>query len=325
MSAPGSVASSIAAAVAVAVLAACNPFGLPATRALENGVAGMLTSAKSFEIAGTYTSAGTAWTIDLQVTRPSSRHVVVSSATEKVEAIIVGPQAYFRGQEFLAKHLGSDALSQSLAMAAGNAWWKDSVSLVPALSDLTEGDLFRTAFLGSVVTQRTDDQNVGGADAVELSGTRADVFIATTAPYRLLRIHLKKGVTVDSIQDADLRYSNVDRDFGITAPADVIDFANLSTLPPVYTVVSVDASACGSRCVVAAKLKNIGGISGARAPSTVTFTMVDAVSKQTLGTCQATVQPDVGYNSTTTVSCTIAAQATNAAVVTASADNPGRG
>ena len=87
---------------AVAVLAACNPFGLPATRALENGVAGMLTSAKSFEIAGTYTSAGTAWTIDLQVTRPSSRHVVVSSATEKVEAIIVGPQAYFRGQEFLA-------------------------------------------------------------------------------------------------------------------------------------------------------------------------------------------------------------------------------
>jgi hypothetical protein len=37
------------------------------------------------------------------------------------------------------------------------------------------------------------------------------------------------------------------------------------------------------------------------------------------------VQPDVGYNSTTTVSCTVSAQAVNAAVITATADNPGRG
>jgi hypothetical protein len=43
-----------------------------------------------------------------------------------------------------------------------------------------------------------------------------------------------------------------------------------------------------------------------------------------LGSCQAQVQPDVGYNATTTVSCTIdGVQAQNAAVVTASATNPG--
>jgi hypothetical protein len=72
-------------------------------------------------------------------------------------------------------------------------------------------------------------------------------------------------------------------------------------------------------------LKNLGGASGAVGPSTVTFAMTDPASKQTLGTCQAKVQPDVGYNSTTTVSCIVGAQAVNAAVVTAMTDNPGRG
>jgi len=180
-------------------------------------------------------------------------------------------------------------------------------------------------FLGSAATQRTDHQPVGGLDAVELSGARADVFIASASPYQLLRVHLKKGVVVDGISDADLKYSNVDHDFKISAPTDVIDFGNLSTLPPIYTVISVDTSGCGSPCVVSAKLKNLGGMTGASAPSTITFAMNDAANGQALGSCQARVQPDVGYNATTTVSCTIAGQATNAAVVTATADNPGRG
>jgi predicted secreted Zn-dependent protease len=46
-----------------------------------------------------------------------------------------------------------------------------------------------------------------------------------------------------------------------------------------------------------------------------------------LGRCQADVTPDVGYNDTTTVSCTITNVSVtfNAAIVTASVDNPGRG
>jgi hypothetical protein len=36
------------------------------------------------------------------------------------------------------------------------------------------------------------------------------------------------------------------------------------------------------------------------------------------------VQPDVGYNATTAVSCTLNVQPVNGAVVTASVDNPGR-
>jgi hypothetical protein len=113
---------------------------------------------------------------------------------------------------------------------------------------------------------------------------------------------------------------------GIAAPSDVIDFSNLSTLPPVYTVVSVDTSGCAAPCSVAALLKNLGGLSAAQAPSTVTFTMTDPATGKTVGSCQAQVRPDVGYNSTTTVACSISVNGAqvNAAVVTAVADNPGR-
>jgi len=154
------------------------------------------------------------------------------------------------------------------------------------------------------------------------------VFITAQAPYRVLRVRLKHGVVVDGIRDADLRFVNYNQDFGISAPADVIDFSNLTTLPPIYTVVSVDTSGCGASCVVSALLKNLGGLLHAQAPSTITFTMADTASRQVLGKCQTQVVPDVGYNATTTVTCTIdnvTAQQSNAATVTATPDNPGRG
>jgi hypothetical protein len=309
----------------VAVLAACDPFGLPSTRALETGAASMFTSSLSYEMKGTYTSAGTQWTVDMQFTQPNTRHITVASATEQVEAIFIEGNAYFRGQAFLAKHLGSDPLSQSVARVAGNAWWKDVVvGLVPTFQELTSENAFRTSFLGPAVDRRIDHQQVDGVDAVELSGRRADVYIQSASPYRLLRIRLREGVVVDGVAQADLRFTNVDRDFAITAPTDVINFSNLSTLPPIYRVSSIDTSSCGSPCVVSARLKNLGGIVGAKAHSTVTFTMSDPISKQAAGTCTATVEADVGYNSSTSVSCTINARPVNGAVVTATVDNPGR-
>jgi hypothetical protein len=92
-------------------------------------------------------------------------------------------------------------------------------------------------------------------------------------------------------------------------------------------VLSVDASGCQSPCVVSAVLKNLGGTAPAAARSTVTFTVTDSVSKRVLGKCSIQVATDVGYNATTTVTCTFAnldVQQANAATVTAAADNPGR-
>lgn len=312
-------------------MAACDPtFGLdqPATRALESGASQALSAARSFEITGSYTDSSTRWSIDMQITRPLTERVVVSDGSQKVEAIVLGTDAYFRGQTFLAKHMGADPLSANLVRAAGNSWWKGSAGFVPRLADLTDGATFRATFLGSAVTSRTDHVSVGGIDAVDLAGPRAEVFIAAAPPHQLLRVHMRNGVTIDQVGDGDLRYTNYDRDFHINAPTDVIDFSNLSTLPPIYTVVSVDASACGSPCTVSALLKNLGGMTGAVAPSTVTFTMTNAATREAIGSCRAPVQPDVGYNASTTVSCTIgglSGQQENAAIVAATADNPGRG
>ncbi|HZK72550.1 MAG TPA: hypothetical protein VFD88_00930 [Clostridia bacterium] len=318
----------VAGAAILAAFSACDlPFGLgtPTTRALESGATGTLSTATSLEIKGSYTEGGNLWSIDMQIVRAGSEHVTVSGATLTVEAIVLGKEAYFRGQAFLSQHMGADVLSRNLVKAAGNAWWKGSAGDAPQMPDLTDASAFTATFLGPSVTQRTDHVSVDGVDAVDMSGPRAEVFIAAAPPYQLLRLHLKAGVTVDGIANGDLRFGSFNRDFGIVAPSDVIDFSNLSTLPPIYTVVSVDASKCVSPCVVSALVKNLGGKSGALAPSTITFTMTSAVSRSVVGSCQRQVVPDVGYNNTATVSCTIAlgAQQGNAAIVTASAENPG--
>jgi len=313
---------------ALLMLAACDlPFGLglPTIRALNSGAAGSLDAARSLRITGSYTESDNLWTIDLELVRPRTEHVLLSAPN--LEAIITDQGSYFRGQQFLASHMGADPFSQSLVKAAGDAWWTGLPTQAPAsLTDFTQGSGLQSTFLGTEVTSRTDHVSVGHLPAIELSGPRADVFLAEAPPYRVLRVHMRSGAVVDGISGADFLYSDFGRDFAIVAPAGALDFADLSTLPPVYTVVSVDTSGCLSPCVVAASLKNLGGRSAARAPSTVAFTMTDPQTNAVLGTCSDTVQPDVGHSATTTVSCTITGVnglESNAAVVTAAATNPG--
>lgn len=318
------------AALVVAALSGCDlpaGLGLPTTRSLETGAATTLRDASSVEITGSYIEGTTRWTIDLQAQRVSGEHILVNGSGVNLEAIVIGRDAYFRGQQFLSAHMGADPLSRGFVSAAGNGWWKGSVTQVPQLPDLTDGSLLRSMFLGQAATQRIDHVSVGGVDAVDLSGPRADVFIAAQAPYQVLRVHFKHGVTVDGIRDADLQYGHYNRDFRISPPPSVIDFSNLSALPPTYTVLSVDTSGCGSPCTVSALLKNLGGLTGAKAPSIVTFTMTDVASQHAVATCQTEVVPDVGFNATTTVRCTfgdLGSQPSNAFSVTAVADNSGR-
>lgn len=309
---------------AILALAACDPFGLPATRALEDGAAGMISQGNSFEMTGQYSAGANRWDIRLQVGADRARHLSVSTNGKTLEAISVGSDTYYRGEQFLAAQLSGNPLGTSLARAAGNAWWKGAPGQAPSLPDFTDGPTFRSTFLGSAATERTDDPP-GFPRAVQLSGSRADVYIGTAPPYRLLRVALKKGVVVDGISDAVLDYGRAGTDFHIVTPTDLIDFSNLSTLPPIYTVLSVDTSRCGSPCVVSATVKNLGGTARAQKPSQVEFRMGSAVASSVrLGGCVASIQPDVGYNSTTTVSCTIDAPAQNAAWITATPENSSR-
>ncbi len=317
-----------AAVVLSGALAACDlPFGLglPSTRALEAGARASLATSR-FEIVGTYTESGQTVSIDVQLQRPDREHVVVNGPDLKLEAIVLGDQAYFRGQAFLAAHMSKDPLSQNLVKAAGDAWWKGAAGLVPALPELTQPDAFQRTFLGPAVSDRNDHVNVDGVDAVDLSGARADVYISLAPPYPLLGVRFLGRTSIDGLASATLAYGGYGKDFGITAPTDVIDFSNLSTLPPIYQVVSIDTSRCSNPCVLSALLKNLGGLSGAKAHATVTFTMTATATGALIGSCQAQVVTDVGYNSTTTVSCTISnlSGSANAAIVSATADNPGR-
>ena len=333
---------------AVLALSGCEVLGLgtPSTRALESGVEAASLKG-TFEVSGFYTQtqapappplvsgarfvpppAGARWSMDLQLNRgAASKHFLLSSGSTKLEAIVLANGAFFRGQEFLSSFLSGDPATADLVKAAGNGWWKGPAGLVPQLPDLTDGTQFRVAFLGSAVRSRTDHVQVDGVDTVELSGPRADVYINSSAPYQLVRVVIPARVTVDGIGQSDLHYSNYGKDFGIAPPVGVIDFSNLSTLPPIYTVVSVNTSRCTSPCVVSALLKNLGGPTGAKAPSTVTFTLKDSATGAVAGSCTVSVTPDVGYTQTTTVSCSIplAGSPPNAAIVTATADNPGRG
>ena len=318
-------------AVALIALAACDlPFALgqPTIRALNSGAGDSLDAAGSFRISGSYTESSTSWKIDLELARPNTEHVLLTSNNVSLEAIITDHGSYFRGRQFLAGNLGSDPASQSLLQAAGDAWWTGLVAPGPVFPDFTKGGGFRATFLGTALTSRTDHVSVGGVPAVELSGPRGNVYLGEAPPYRVLRVHMYPGAVVDGITAADFMYSDYGRDFAIAAPSGALDFADQSTLPPIYTVASVDTSACASPCLVGALLKNLGGKAGARGPSSVTFTMTDPQTNGVLGTCKVAVQPDVGHSVTTTVSCTISGvngAGHNAAVVTAAADNSGLG
>ena len=321
-------AAAAAAATVMGVVPACEPLGLglPTTLDLEKGVSDELDTAKSFELSGSYVVSGVPWSVDLQLVRPQTEHVLVSQGTTQLEAVVIGSKAYFRGRSFLSQHLGTASAARTVVDAAGSAWWIGTASDLPDLSDFTSGTRLRADFLGPVATQRLDHVSVDGVDAAVFVGPRADVYISEAAPHQLVRLHIKRGAVVDGIAAGDMHYSNYDHDFGIVAPRDVIDFSNLSTLPPEYTVESVDTSGCGSPCQVSAVVKNLGGRQGGRAPSTVTFSLADSASTNVLGTCTTQVQPDVDYNSTTTVSCAISVTGSisNAAIVTATPYNPGR-
>jgi hypothetical protein len=319
------------AVVAVLSLAACEvPLGLDqaSTPELENGAIAAVASARSLEIAGPYTESGEPWKIDLQVSRPSSKRMVLESKSFRLEAIVIGGTAYFRSPELMAARLAAGQTTPGAAVAVGQGWWRGAMAAgpPPALADFTDSSKLKTTFLNSALVARHDHVAMAGADTAELSGPLADVYIREAAPHDLIRLHMKSSTTVDGIAKADFLFSHYGADFGIVAPAEVVDFADLSTLPPNYTVLSVDGSGCGSPCQVNASVKNLGGRTGAKARSTVTFEMTEVLSGKVLGKCTGTIAPDVDFNVTTTVSCIIdgvVSVPAGGAKVTATPTNPG--
>src|SRR5438270_1964882 len=319
----------LAAAAMTLLVAGCDlPLGLgfATTRELEDAALGRLASARSFEVSGSYFELGEHWVIDVQVARPHAKHVLVERNGVRLEAILIGAATYFRSQQILTQVLGGDQASKNLAQAVGNAWWTGLPATGSSPFDFTDPAELKAGLINSGLVNRRDRVPANGVQTAELSGPRADAFIAEAAPHELIRLRMRPGAVLEGIEKGDIIYSHYGANFKITPPTSVINFADLTTLPPDYTVLSVDISGCGSPCLVQATLKNLGGRNGAKAPSTVSFQMSDLISGRAIGGCTGTVTPDVDYNATTTVSCTIA-EAAGAdfagAKVTATPNNPG--
>ena len=296
----------IATAVAGA-LSACDvsfDFGQPSTRVLESGAADSIGRNAGFEITGSYLEGQTPWTIDLQVGRAGLQHLTSTGNGVTLEAVIAGDRSYFKGREFLARRVGTvDPASVALLQSAGDSWWRSASVKAPGLPNFTDGTALRATFLGSASTSRTDHLSTDGIDSVEFSGLRADVYVAAAEPHRLLRVHLRPGSTIDGITSADLHY----RSFAgaIAVPASVIDFGDLSTLPPYFVVDSVDTGGCASPCAVSAQVHNLGGPNGPTPPRKVNFRVSDPGSGRVYGTCAAPIPSGVAYNATVKVSCIV--------------------
>ena len=308
----------IAVVAAAGLLAAgCgSPFGgqsLPSTSQLVNGAADGFAKATSLEVSGTFTEASASYTVDIQFAPPSTAHLTVTQNNKlRFEGLAVNGKIFFRGRDFIALLLGSGTSDQQLAKAVGDRWFTSSApkDVIPLdVSPFTDASKVKANFLTTLPAKRKDNVTSSGVMTAELTTDDYIVNITEASPYRLVSLRTAQGKTVQQLTDATLAYSNFNKDFAIQTPTDVVDKDNHSTWPPMYTRVSIEHSGCNDPCTLSAVYRNDGGTTGASAPSTVNFTLTSKADGSALGSCKATIQPDVANGQTVTESCSISSSA----------------
>jgi len=299
---------------AALMIAACGlPFGLgkPSTSQLENGAADNMAKAKSFEAQGTFSESGTNYKFDTRYVAPSTEDIQVTQGNISYELLQMDGKVYFKGSDYLASILGSDPNAQQLVKGVGTRWYTTKNATPIDLSAITDANKVKANFLNTIATKRTDDVIFSGLDTAELTLVDGIVNITEDSPYRLVRLRSIKGQSLNGVTGFDMTFSNYGKDFGIQAPTDVFDFDDPTTWPPLYKVDSVAQKAipgttsCDDPCVLSAVIENVGGLKGASAPSTITFTLSNASDNSSLGTCQVKIQPDKPHAQQFTVSCSI--------------------
>jgi hypothetical protein len=315
------------------MMAACGlPFGIgqASTSQLLNGATDNLAKASSFEVAGSFTSGSDKVVLDLQFKAPNTVHMDRTLNGVKVEVIQVGGTPYYRGKDFIAAVVGTDALGVALTKYIGDTRWVASKSATPIdMSGLTDANKVKANFLTTVGVQRKDNVTFNGQDTAELTGSGYIVNITESSPYQFVRLRTQ-GKGSSDFADADVTFENYNKSFEISAPSPVFNLDDGSTWPPLYMVTAINLNGCtADPCTVAATVTNSGGAKGASAPSTVTFTLTNDADSSPLGTCKVAVTPDVDNTKTATVSCSITGGAWTAFVqaggnyhAKAVADNP---
>lgn len=326
-------------AVVVALLAftaaACGlPFGigLPSTSQLINGASDNLSKASGFEVTGKFTSAPDTYQIDLQYQSSGAAHIDITKGATHLELLQSGGKAYYRGKDFVSATAGSDTFGQALARAVGDKWFTSKDATPLDMSGLTDAAKVKSNFLTNLTVNRKDNVSVNGTDTAELSDSKSILNITESQPYQLVRLRTQSGKTVSDMTNADLAFSNYGKNFNISAPTTVFTMDDPTTWPAYYVVTSINLDQCGSDpCTVSAAVQNNGGRASAPAPSIVTFTLTNDSGGAVVGTCKATITPDVANGKSSRVSCSVTGGAWTAFInsagtgyyhVKADTDNP---
>jgi len=321
------------AAVICFMAAACSlPFGIgqASTSQLVNGAADSLAKASGFEVNGKFTSGSDKFAIDIKYQSSGTAHVDVTVNTTKIEAIQSNGKVYYHGKDAAATFVGSDAFGQAEPIAVGDKWFTTSKATPLDMSGFTDASKVKANFLNTLSLSRKDDVTVNGVNTAELSDSETIINVTESSPYELVRLRTQPGKTSDSVSDMDLAFGSYNKDFAISVPTDALNLDDPSTFPPFYQVTAINLSRCnGDPCNVSATVQNSAGTKGASAPSTVTFTATNDADSSVLGTCKATISPDVANGAKATVSCAITGGAWTAFVqnggnfhVKAEPDNP---
>jgi hypothetical protein len=305
----------IAIVAAAGLLAAgCGlPFGgqsLASTPQLVNGAADGLAKATGFEVTGAATEEGASYTLDVQLTPPNTNHVTLTqNSTLNVESVEVNGKVFYRGRAFIALLLGSGASDQQLAKAVGDRWFTSSSAVPFDTGAFTDASKVKDNFLSTSSMKRKDNVSSNGAMTAELTADDYILNITEASPYRLVMLRTAPGKTVQKLSDAKLSYGNYNKDFAIQTPTDVVDKDNHSTWPPMYTRVSINNSRCDDPCILSAKYRNDGGMTGASAPSTINFTLTSKADGSVLASCKVPITQDVANGQTVTEACSLESSA----------------
>jgi len=322
----------LAMVMAAAGLAAagCGGQSLPSTSELVNGAADGFGKATGLEITGTFVENSFNYTIDMQITPPNTAHLTMTQNALHIESEQVNGKVFYRGKEFVASVLGTAPEDKQLANAVGDRWFTSKDATPIDVSGFSDATKVKANFLNTLSVTRKDNVTSNGVVTAELTGADYILNITEASPHRLVQLRTAQGKTVQEMTDAKLAFSNYNKDLAIQAPTDVVAKDNSSTWPPRYTRVSIEHSRCDDPCTLSAVYKNDGGTTGASAPSTITFTLTSKADGSALGSCKATIQPDVANGETVTESCSISSSAWtafnsvngNVYIYNAVADNP---
>ena len=301
--------------LAILLSTACGFTGIgqASTSDLINGAGTELAQATGLEVSGAFSRDSEDFSVDIQMNPPHSAHITASkSSTSQTsvnyEAVQIDRKDYYRSLDVARIAAGDTAEARMVARMLGGRWFTYKGKPFDLGMFASAADI-KANFLTDLKVSRKDNVDAGGQNTAQLASGDYVLNITEASPHRLVFLQTVAGKTVQGMSQAHMAIKNYNKDFAIEAPTRVIDLDDPTTWPPLYTIVSVENSRCGTPCTLSAQVKNLGGLEGASAPSTVTFDLTNSANHKVLGSCMVTIQPNVQHNQAVTERCTISGSA----------------